>query len=267
MLLEGGVRLSALALLLAASCSGGASVSITSPDDGATVESPFGVSMEAEGFTIEPAGEVREGAGHLHLMVDADCVAPGETIPEDANHLHFGDGATETELDLPPGEHTMCLQAGDGVHTALDLTDEITITVAQPTGTAPGTEDEATGEEEWEGTYTGTVVWDCGPIGERQGTLDGTYTILVDTTGTATMEGTHNVTGSCAGPNTGTRDTPLLVTGTRTPSGFEFPSEFWQRPGTLTITVTGTHGTGMLTGSVPGPGRITLTFVADCRSC
>lgn len=175
-------------------------MSIASPEDGATVESPFQVVMETDGFTVEPAGEVREGAGHLHLMVDADCVATGETIPEDEGHLHFGDGSTETELDLPAGEHTLCLQAGDGQHSALDLIDQITITVVEPGGTAPDTEaEEATGEV-WEGTYTGTVVWDCGPIGERQGTLDGMYTILVDAEGTATMEGTHNVTGSCAGP-------------------------------------------------------------------
>ena len=32
-------------------------------------------------------------------------------------------------LDLAPGEHTLCLQVGDGAHTALDLTSEITVNV------------------------------------------------------------------------------------------------------------------------------------------
>lgn len=44
--------MSPLWLLLAASCSGGASVSIVAPENGATIDSPFGVVMEAEGFTI-----------------------------------------------------------------------------------------------------------------------------------------------------------------------------------------------------------------------
>jgi hypothetical protein len=255
-------RISALVLLLAASCSGGASVSITSPEDGATVESPFGVSLEADSFTIEPAGEVREGAGHLHLMVDTGCVAAGEVIPEDSGHIHLGDGATEAELDLPAGEHTLCLQAGDGMHTALDLTDEITITVVEPGTDGGGV---ATGTEEWEGTYSGTVVWDCGPLGERQGTLEGTYTILVEENGTATIEGDNTVEGSCQGPQSGKLTTPITVTGERTSSGFEFPASLWGPPGTFTISVTGDHGTGRLTGPAPGPATISLTFEADCR--
>jgi hypothetical protein len=122
------------ALVLAAGCGGGggdgAGVSIASPDDGATVESPFGVVMEAEDFALEPAGQVRAGAGHLHVVVDAAGVAEGDAIPDDSTHLHLGDAAREIEVDLPPGEHTLCAQAGDGAHVALDLTHEITIRVA-----------------------------------------------------------------------------------------------------------------------------------------
>jgi hypothetical protein len=233
------------------------------------MESPFEVAMEADGFTVEPAGQVREGAGHLHLMVDAGCVASGEEIPEDASHVHFGDGSTETELDLPAGEHTLCLQAGDGVHTALDLTNQITITVVEPGEVGGDTEtEEATGEEEWEGTYSGTVVWDCEALGERQGTLSASYTILVDADGTAIMEGTHNVTGSCAGPEVGTLDTPITVTGRRTSSGFEFPSDLWADTAPLIITVEGTHGRGTLSGpAVPGPADVRLAFEVDCRTC
>ena len=47
-------------------------------------------------------------------------------------HLHFGDGSIETELALTPGEHTLCLQAADGAHTALPgegMTHTISITV------------------------------------------------------------------------------------------------------------------------------------------
>ncbi len=105
------------------------SVAFVAPTDGASVSNPVVVEFAAEGFTLEPAGEVHEGAGHLHVMVDVPCLAPGETIPRDAQHVHFGKGQTEGTIDMEAGEHTLCLQAGDGTHTALDLTDEITITV------------------------------------------------------------------------------------------------------------------------------------------
>ncbi len=108
---------------------GDASVAIAAPEDGATVTSPVTVEMTADGIDVQPAGEVVEGAGHFHVMVDTDCLAPGETIPKDDTHQHFGDGSTTAELELEPGEHTLCLQAGDGAHAALDATDTVTITV------------------------------------------------------------------------------------------------------------------------------------------
>jgi len=119
-------------LVLAVGCSGGGSeptVSFASPEDGATVSSPVPVEMSAESLEIAEAGEVVEGEGHFHVMVDTECVETGETIPEDEQHLHFGDASTSTELDLEPGEHNLCLQAGDGSHAALGATDEISVTV------------------------------------------------------------------------------------------------------------------------------------------
>lgn len=104
-------------------------VYFASPEDGATVTDPVQVEMMAVNFTIEPAGEVRAGAGHFHIMIDVPCVTPGEVIPSDDSHLHFGQGQTSAELELAAGEHTLCLQAGDGAHVALDLTDTISITV------------------------------------------------------------------------------------------------------------------------------------------
>lgn len=105
------------------------SVAFVSPEDGATVTSPVQVVMQATGFRLEPAGPVNEGAGHLHIMVNTDCVTPGQVIPSDAFHLHYGMGQTEAELTLGSGQHTLCLQAADGLHTALDLTDTITVNV------------------------------------------------------------------------------------------------------------------------------------------
>lgn len=55
----------------------------------------------------------------------------GKTIPKDDQHQHFGDGSTEAELELEPGEHTLCLQFADGAHVATGLTDEVTVTVTE----------------------------------------------------------------------------------------------------------------------------------------
>lgn len=120
-------------------------VYFASPEDGATVTDPVHVEMMAVNFTIEPAGEVHDGAGHFHIMIDVPCVTPGEVIPSDANHLHFGQGQTTAELELEAGEHTLCLQAGNGEHVALDLTDTISITVEA--GDGDGGEDDG-GEHE-----------------------------------------------------------------------------------------------------------------------
>ncbi|HWR20908.1 MAG TPA: DUF4399 domain-containing protein [Verrucomicrobiae bacterium] len=116
----------------AASDAGQARVFFTSPSDGATVTSPVKVAMGAENFIVEPAGTVRAGAGHLHIMVDANCVPAGQVVPFDAAHLHYGKGQLEAELALSPGTHTLCLQAADGAHIALagaGMTQTITLTV------------------------------------------------------------------------------------------------------------------------------------------
>ena len=106
-----------------------ASVSFATPVDGDTVSSPFQVTMTAENYDIDPAGEAVAGSGHFHIMVNEDCVEKGVVIPSDDAHLHYGGAQLEVELELEPGEYTLCLQVGDGLHTATDLTDVINITV------------------------------------------------------------------------------------------------------------------------------------------
>lgn len=120
-------------VLIVAGCGdsdAGGSATVVAPDDGARVAGALTVSMAAEGVTIEPAGEVRDGAGHFHVLVDVGCVGHGDTIPGGVGYNHFGKAQTETVLYLGPGEHSLCLQVGDGQHTALDVTDEITVNVA-----------------------------------------------------------------------------------------------------------------------------------------
>jgi hypothetical protein len=109
-----------------------ATVAFVEPQSGATVSSPVLVKMAAENFTVEPAGEVKAGAGHLHIIVDQDCVAAGQVITKDDVHLHYGQGQLEAQLELTPGQHTLCLQAADGAHVALagaGMTQKITVTV------------------------------------------------------------------------------------------------------------------------------------------
>ena len=83
----------------------------------------------ADGVAIEPAGEAHDGAGHFHVIADAGCVATGDAIAKDADHVHVGSGASTTTIYLAPGEHTLCLQVGDGVHTALAITDTVQVEV------------------------------------------------------------------------------------------------------------------------------------------
>lgn len=99
------------------------------PKDGEIVSNPVQLKWDADNFVIEPAGEFREDAGHLHIIIDSPCVSAGEVIPSDESHIHFGGGQTQTEMVLPSGERRLCLQMGDGLHRALTLTQEITITV------------------------------------------------------------------------------------------------------------------------------------------
>lgn len=106
------------------------SVAFESPSDGDTVNSPVLLQMSASGITLEAAGEAKEDAGHLHVIVDTGCVEPGRVIPSDESHVHFGaEPLTERTISLESGERTLCLQLGDGKHIATGATDIITITV------------------------------------------------------------------------------------------------------------------------------------------
>jgi Domain of unknown function (DUF4399) len=105
------------------------SVALSSPVDGASVAGGVPLEMTAEGVTIEEAGDVHDGAGHFHVIADAGCVADGDSIVRDADHVHFGAGQSEGVIYLEPGSHELCLQVGNGVHLALDITDRVTIDV------------------------------------------------------------------------------------------------------------------------------------------
>jgi hypothetical protein len=105
------------------------SVAFTAPADGDTFAGPVPFTMTAKGLTIEPAGEVHADAGHFHVIADDGCVTPGEPVAKDADHLHFGKAQTEGKIYLEPGTHELCLQVGDGAHSALAPTDTVSVEV------------------------------------------------------------------------------------------------------------------------------------------
>ena len=93
-----------------------AEVYIISPADGATVKSPFTVRFGLKDMGVAPAGVPMDNTGHHHLLIDVDSIDPAQSIPADANHIHFGKGQTETTLELPPGKHVLQLVLGDHLH-------------------------------------------------------------------------------------------------------------------------------------------------------
>jgi hypothetical protein len=111
----------------------GSRVFFVAPADGATVTSPVKVSMGVEGMEVKPAGEIVPGTGHHHILVDTDGIATGGVVPKDAKHIHYGDGSTETELELSPGEHTLKLQFANGAHMSFGdkMSATITVTVGE----------------------------------------------------------------------------------------------------------------------------------------
>lgn len=94
-------------------------------------------SATAAGYDVRPASEgIVSNSGPLHALVDADPVPVDDRIPEDARHVHFGDGSIGSSLDLADrlgdeyeaGDHLLVFQMGTATHRATPLTAETTVT-------------------------------------------------------------------------------------------------------------------------------------------
>jgi hypothetical protein len=113
----------------------GAELYIQSPANGAEVSSPFTVRFGLQGMGVAPAGVTAENTGHHHLLIDVETLPPDNLpLPATDQVRHFGMGQTETELDLPPGEHTLQLVLGDSLHIPHQppvRSERITITVVE----------------------------------------------------------------------------------------------------------------------------------------
>lgn len=101
------------------------------PADGATVPSPVFIEMGVSGMQIEPAGAVKEGFGHHHILINQSSWPEGTVIPMSDSTIHYGKGQTDTTLELEPGEYTISLQFADGVHSSYGekMAASITVTV------------------------------------------------------------------------------------------------------------------------------------------
>jgi hypothetical protein len=84
------------------------------------------------GMRIAPAGDMTEGTGHHHLLIDARDIDTGVVIPNDNQHKHFGKGQTESQVFLQPGRYRLTMQFADGAHRSYGegMRKSINITVA-----------------------------------------------------------------------------------------------------------------------------------------
>ena len=121
------------ALLVLASVSAWAqsNVSFVEPKDGATVSSPFKVRLDVKGLTAAPAGDVKPGTGHHHVLINSDGYAKGEEIPFTRRNLHMNQGQSEIQITLVPGTYKLTAQFADGAHKSLgpEFARTITVTV------------------------------------------------------------------------------------------------------------------------------------------
>ena len=109
------------------------SVFFIAPLTGETVSNPIKITFGAKGVNIVPAGVDLPMSGHHHLLINVDKLPNLKLpIPADSNHLHFGNGQTEAEINLPPGKHTLQLLLGNHLHVPHSqpiISDRIEITV------------------------------------------------------------------------------------------------------------------------------------------
>ena len=104
------------------------------PQDGASLSGKFIVKFGLAGMGVAPAGVERDNTGNHHLLINTDVSSLdlSQPLPASDTVKHFGGGQTETEIELPAGEHTLQLLLGNHLHVPHDkpvLSEKIKITV------------------------------------------------------------------------------------------------------------------------------------------
>jgi len=105
---------------------------IIEPADGATLPATFRVKFGLSEMDLAPAGTDQPNTGHHHLLIDRPEYDITSSLPSTEQIRHFGKAQTETELTLPPGEHTLQLILGNYAHVPHDnpvTSEQITVTV------------------------------------------------------------------------------------------------------------------------------------------
>lgn len=95
-------------------------VFFVSPQHLEVVPDSIEVELGVNGLSVQPAGTVEPGSGHLHILINTDFIPAGEVIPADAQHIHLGDGSLARTIALPVGTHTLKAQFADLAHRAYD---------------------------------------------------------------------------------------------------------------------------------------------------
>lgn len=112
----------------------GARLYFISPLDGDTVPATFMVKFGLTGMGVAPAGIDHPNTGHHHVIINVpdEQIPLDRPLPANEQYVHFGGGQTETELTLPPGEHTLKLVLGNHLHIPHDppvMSETITVVV------------------------------------------------------------------------------------------------------------------------------------------
>jgi hypothetical protein len=94
----------------------GAALYFVDLKDGARIPTRVIIRFGLRGMGVAPAGTARAHSGHHHILIDTELPPLDQPIPSDFNHLHFGAGQTEAEIELTPGPHTLQLLFGDKDH-------------------------------------------------------------------------------------------------------------------------------------------------------
>lgn len=97
--------------------------------DGQTVSKEVTVKFGVKGMKVHPAGELKDGTGHFHLIIDKGPAPKGEVVPADEHHIHYGKGQEQDTVTLKPGKRQLTLQFADGAHRSLGDKWTQTITV------------------------------------------------------------------------------------------------------------------------------------------
>ncbi len=110
----------------------GAKVYFIEPKNGAELKGPVKVVFGLAGMGVAPAGTQKENTGHHHLLIDGPAFDAARPLPTTDQIRHFGNGQTETTIELKPGRHTLQLVLGDWKHQPHSppvVSEAITVTV------------------------------------------------------------------------------------------------------------------------------------------